>query len=435
MMSDLNIQDLGGIIRKVRKERGLRLEDLADDHISPATISNIERGVPHVKQDRAFYLLKKLNIKLDEIPVLLMSKQRELEGLEFQLFSIETLRDNGEADKALYQLEQIQLEESHPYAATCYYLKGKCYNSMEKWKKAERSFFNAIRCVHLNPFNQKSNIEAASFTELGLCMYGQNDLPQALQFTESGLDAFVHDGERQQFYPILLLNKALYLDKLNRTNEALRLMEEHWESIRSIQHLEALLRFYCLRAEILRKNGLYEEAILYAREGLEKARLDRKYNCIYDLWTILGSVYVMKEEWEKAEVCFDNALSLQEKSTDKKVFTTTYTRLGILYMRQEKWEEAQTKIEQGIQNGTQHHDALRLADAYLAMGNLFYRQGILEKANHYYGLMLQLVQKHRLNGKEYVAYFKWVRTTNHVDKEEFDLYLKKMMADCFDKLE
>ncbi len=43
-MSTLDINELGEVIRKVRKERGLRLNDLADDNISQATISNIERG-------------------------------------------------------------------------------------------------------------------------------------------------------------------------------------------------------------------------------------------------------------------------------------------------------------------------------------------------------------------------------------------------------
>lgn len=48
-MSLSHVNEVGSIIRKVRRERGLRLEDLADENIFPATISNIERGVSHVK--------------------------------------------------------------------------------------------------------------------------------------------------------------------------------------------------------------------------------------------------------------------------------------------------------------------------------------------------------------------------------------------------
>lgn len=36
-MSEFDILQIGSLIRKVRKERGLRLEDIADDNISPAS--------------------------------------------------------------------------------------------------------------------------------------------------------------------------------------------------------------------------------------------------------------------------------------------------------------------------------------------------------------------------------------------------------------
>lgn len=51
-MLTVGLTEIGHIIRMVRKSRGLRLEDLADENISPATISNVERGVAHVKQEK-----------------------------------------------------------------------------------------------------------------------------------------------------------------------------------------------------------------------------------------------------------------------------------------------------------------------------------------------------------------------------------------------
>ncbi|SFS58337.1 Helix-turn-helix [Marininema halotolerans] len=55
-MEPSNIKDVGEVIRRVRKSKGLRLEDLADENISPATISNIERGISH--GDRLKIVLK-----------------------------------------------------------------------------------------------------------------------------------------------------------------------------------------------------------------------------------------------------------------------------------------------------------------------------------------------------------------------------------------
>ncbi len=52
---------------------------------------------------------------------------------------------------------------------------------------AERSFFNAIRLANQNNPDSESNIEAASYNELSLTSFGQNDLKQALKYAENGL--------------------------------------------------------------------------------------------------------------------------------------------------------------------------------------------------------------------------------------------------------
>ncbi|MFD1428389.1 helix-turn-helix domain-containing protein [Kroppenstedtia sanguinis] len=76
------ISEIGELIRRFRKLKGLRLEDLADENISPATISNVERGVSHVRQDKMFYLLEKLGISIKEIPCGTMHRAK---GLEFRV--------------------------------------------------------------------------------------------------------------------------------------------------------------------------------------------------------------------------------------------------------------------------------------------------------------------------------------------------------------
>lgn len=54
--------ELGKWIRQQRRERGLRLEDLAGVGLSVATISNIERGIPRVRPKKFALLLKKLKL-------------------------------------------------------------------------------------------------------------------------------------------------------------------------------------------------------------------------------------------------------------------------------------------------------------------------------------------------------------------------------------
>ena len=248
-MSLLEIHEIGEVIRKVRKERGLRLEDLADENISPATISNIERGVPHVNLEKTKYLLKKLELDLETLPSLMVSEQQELEETKFELFKVELLLDIEDLNQAQENLEKLNLDDGHPLAATAHFLKGKLNRLKKNWKRAERSFFNAIRLVHQGNPDRESNIEAAAYNELSLRPFqSENDMKQALKYTENGLAAFQSGGERPQYESILKRNRAIYLERLGRLGEAMQIVQEAWPQIpEMVPKIETVLSFYWLQ--------------------------------------------------------------------------------------------------------------------------------------------------------------------------------------------
>ncbi|MFC4076053.1 helix-turn-helix domain-containing protein [Salinithrix halophila] len=425
-MSSLDIHEIGEVIRKVRKERGLRLEDLADQNISPATISNIERGVPHVNPQRATYLLKKLDIQLDELPNLMIAEQQELQNVKFDLFAIETMRDTGNAKEALQELKKLDLDDHHPCAATAQYLTGKCLNSLGDYSKAQRALFNAIRLTNQNAYGNQSNIEAASFTELGLNSYYQNDMEQALAYTESGIDAFVEDGERLHFKYVLLRNKIVYLERLGRIGEALKVVEDHWESITKIQHMNVVLAFYCWRAELLHRTKQFDNAIKYSLEGLEKARLDYKYNSMFRLWVILASIYMTKNDLAKAEQCFQLALSLKNKPVVEKEFTDAYTRLGVLYIKQKRWAESREAINNAVSLSKRLNDIPRLANALITQGDYYRVREEKQEAIPHYQEALKLAQQHKLPYKESVVLLRLAQCWENTNKKEFQQCLHNM---------
>jgi transcriptional regulator with XRE-family HTH domain len=158
--------ELGGIIRKVRKDRGLKLDDLADDNVSVATISNIERGVPHVSTEKVLYLLGKLDISLDAIPTLLLNKQEEIKELKFRLLGVESLHRSDNTQKALEILDSLNIEDRHPLAAKVHLLRGRCLSKEKKLKKAERALYKAIQLASQSEDNE--NIESWSFNELAI---------------------------------------------------------------------------------------------------------------------------------------------------------------------------------------------------------------------------------------------------------------------------
>lgn len=425
-MSLLEIHEIGEVIRKVRKERGLRLEDLADENISPATISNIERGVPHVNLEKTKYLLKKLELDLETLPSLMVSEQQELEETKFELFKVELLLDIEDLNQAQENLEKLNLDDGHPLAATAHFLKGKLNRLKKNWKRAERSFFNAIRLVHQGNPDRESNIEAAAYNELSLNSFGQNDMKQALKYTENGLAAFQSGGERPQYESILKRNRAIYLERLGRLGEAMQIVQEAWPQIPEMVQIETVLSFYWLRSDLLRRSQMFDEAVAYAKEGLELARINRHHDSMFDLWTVLGSVYMNKKQWDQAESSFEMALKLADKIQHEDKLATVHARLGVLYMNRSEGGNPLETIRKAIEIGERTNSATRLCYALQVMGDYYRKKDKPEEAIHYYNNMLKLAQKHDYKKKEYLALFRLSQCYETVDEQEFHQCLRNL---------
>lgn len=416
-MSPAVSTEIGGIIRRVRKRRRLRLEDLADENISPATISNLERGVPHVKQDKLDYLLDKLGISMDQIPELILEEKEELKNLKFQLFSCESLVSIGKPDNALEKLSQLEVEDTHPHAALYHYIQGKSYRSKKNWKKAERSLYQAVRIGS----QTRSDLEAAAFNELSLCSYYQNRLEQALKYAESGIASFEDTGERPQIKYLLRRNKAIYLERLGRLGEAMKVVNEAWEWLPQIEQIETKLSFYWLQAELSRRTGVWDQAVHYAETGLELARLNQHYSMMFDFWTVLANTAMKLEDWKRAEHCFSMALELKgrlrERYEDKMV--STYTYLGKLYIRINKLDAAYQTLQKAIRLGELHQDIPRLTYALQIMGDYHRLQDEKSEAIPYYRRELDLAQKNGLKQRTYQATLHLAQCLEGVDEKEF----------------
>jgi tetratricopeptide (TPR) repeat protein len=392
-MPSLPMGEIGEIIRKTRKERGLRLEDLADEYISKATISNIERGIPHVSKERTLYLLQKLNIATDHLPKILAEQQREWETLKNTLFYIECLCDSGQPKKALERLNASEAEEHPLYAAKGYFIRGKCLFELGKTDKAMDCYEAAIKLASTNPLTIEMNVATMAYLNLGLCYYQKNDFSKALEVTQMGLKRFHPKGERPSLEFNCYRNIAIYQERLGLLAESLHTVLKVWNRRHELNDNHILLGLYWLRAELARKSGLLKDAIRYCYEGLEIARYNENHSMMLDLWTVLGSVYLSTGEWDWARDCFQAALDLPSAQTSIRT-ATTYTRKGVLHMMESQFTKAEQALEQAIRISTIHNDAPRLSRALMVMGDLHQKQGNLPLAQSYYESTLDLCQKH-----------------------------------------
>jgi tetratricopeptide (TPR) repeat protein len=424
-LKQLALHEIGEVIRKVRKDRGLRLEDLADENISPATVSNIERGVAHVSPEKISYLLEKLNLPMRKLPEMLMKEQEKLKKVKFELLSIATLRRIGLIDEALKRLDALNLDENNPFIAQAYYYKGECYMSKQKWKQAERTLYNALRISQQNPYKE-SNMEAASYLLLGLIRYKQNNIEQALEMTNNGIEAFKDSGDNQHIKYLLYRNKGVYLQRMGRITEGMRLVQDIWDMIPQINDISTLLSFYWLRAEFSRLSGLLDEAIDYATEGIEISRNNKQYDSMCDLWTVLGSVYTAKKEWEMAETSFKMALKLEGKFPPDQRLTTVYTRLGILYIKQGRNDEASQTLKTAIRLAEKFNDAPRLSTSLIILGDLCLMCDQRDEAILTYKKALEISQKHKYQDKEFKIWFSLARCYDGYDEKEFQNCMRNM---------
>jgi len=107
----------------------------------------------------------------------------------------------------------------------------------------------------------------------------------------------------------------------------------------------------------------------------------RLYPQYLEALLLLGTAYMDKQDWSKAEAALHQAIARDPKTTG------AYFALGELYLRQKKYPEAETNMLSGI-----HLDPKSVQGHFL-LGRLYYGLGDLAKAGPHVGTALQLDPK------------------------------------------
>lgn len=134
------------LFKNVRSELGAKLEDLADQHISAATISNIERAVPTVTFEKIAYLARKLGLDLQSLPTAGEDSIVDSEIIELELLSIEQMLHIN-PKHALKKLKKLDIPRSFPEYVYVKFLEGECYYYVQNFSKAASLFLEAIHLI------------------------------------------------------------------------------------------------------------------------------------------------------------------------------------------------------------------------------------------------------------------------------------------------
>ncbi|MDR6227382.1 helix-turn-helix transcriptional regulator [Desmospora profundinema] len=418
-MDHLHIHEVGELIRKVRKGRGLRLEDLADENISPATISNIERGVPHVNTQKAQYLLKKLNLDMNDLQQMMVSSQTEQAELEHQFSAAETLVDLGQPLLAEKWLQQ-DLDDHHPLAGKRYHIQGRLAMERHDWKKAERLFHQALRIG--KDQSDKPSI-ARSHMELARLRYSTGEWSLSLHHTDSGLDACQEDQTDTR--ADLLLLRALSFEASGRQAECLQTVRRVWES-GSFGPPSTKLEWHRLYGEIMRFNGLLEEAERITAEGLQLARRYRDRNALFRLWALSGRIWMERHMWRRAKVSLRTALVWESLTSDPVLPVSIRIWLGRVCTELEQHEEANEWFRDAVEGSQSCSDPHPHIEALLALGEHYQLRGKHQQAIAQYQHAWNKSQEYRLLPQEYDALFLLTHLWEQNGDDRFHEGMKKL---------
>lgn len=375
----ISTMELGETIRSYRKERGLRLEDLADDQISVSTISNIERGYSHVKEEKVKYLLEKLGIDFHQLNAL-ETKQKQKDDLYLlELKAVETWIASGNSKRAWEWLKKNRLTETHALAHFYHFTKGKYYFSLQEYEKAISEYQMVLRLTKAAHVHHP--IELECYREICQSLYLLGCYEQSLEVADRGIE-WVQEGEQRKKSKDAELTLAglrvLCLIRLERMNEAYYFFSSFWSEVSFIRSSYLIIQLYMGKARLSRSLGLNKEAMNLLEEAIRWCDTNGEHSLACQCWLELANLYHEQGLIEFADVAYRTALALEEKIKERSLVLQAYLEYGLFYLKEQQYEEAKEKIEQVVFLGKRWNDPTSLSKAYMYLGDLLVEQNQLE---------------------------------------------------------
>lgn len=409
---------IGEKFQRIRKEKGLVLRDLVCSELSLTTLSRIEQGYPLISLQKYELYADKLDENLEDLLNKESLEDTKREILKWRLHSIEHHLDLGDADHALKELKELKCDIPSLQPAT-HFLRGKCFLKVKKWQRAKKEFAEAIRIATNNSQADLLNIPAVSYNDLSMVYYFEENLVNALDATEKGIQHFNPHGERIYIKKTLEVNKAAYLVDLQKFWTAKQLLEKLVEDgLHLIQTVSARATACELLARVYLHYKQYSEAIHYALKGLEIGRSNHLYDQTFELWNILGILQTKTGQEDLAETSFKTALGFRDKLRYPQIAASTFTEMGSLYINKKDWDSAQQAISEAMKIG-ETTKGLRYIESLIALGDLHTKKKNYDEAIKPYEKALSLCKEQQLHQKETDILMRLCKAWEFVDRLKF----------------
>lgn len=405
----MNRKKTGSALRVKRKKLGISLEDMADKmQLSPSTLSLIERGMENVKDEKYEDYAKQLGCShLVGVVEEVEKKETELNNQLQKIVQI-IIANPTYGRKKLQQLNNSEDLKIYPNINPIYlFLLGRCFFEDKDWLKAEEMLLNVLKEIKKSNELNSSNLEAACWNELSRISYFQNKIKQALQFTKNGLKCFKPNGDRLHYYYFLLLNQAVYYEKLNKMEKALQATERLENAIKSLNRNEihlyvrtsVLIQMYDMYATIYNKMDSQEKALKYVEKGIRISWINQDFDRLFTLLTTKGNILHKLNRTTEAEEHYKMAFDIRPKVKQKYLLPYNFTNLGVLLLEQGKLEEAKKVVNKAIETSEKNNDLLSQTKSFLIMGKWYIKQNLFNEAIPLFKKAEKIAEEHHFSGE------------------------------------
>lgn len=329
------LKKVGAALREKREELGWSLDQAAKTSgLSKTMCFRLERGDDTTKIDHYETYAGALGLVFDE----LVNEIQGIDLLHQELVWVETdidLARGRDLLKTLRKIKELNISSKHPYMQIVEYLKGKAYFYSRKYEKAEKALRRAINLAdrHIEKYAHL-NIITSAYNVLSNIYYAYNQYETALELANESTALFVEGGEREIEYHMALLNKCVFLEKLNRLSEAERIAQYLWENLHRIHKsdTQAAICEHYARIQI-QMNNSYKEAREAIRLGLDISRRNNLPHRASDLALVWGKIHEMQNEERQAEHAYCQALRFLPT-------IRVFNALGNMYLRYKNLDKA-----------------------------------------------------------------------------------------------
>jgi tetratricopeptide (TPR) repeat protein len=408
---ELDMKQIGGILRAERKKLNKSLEQMADElKVGVTTLSSIERGIHNVSKEKwmdyakALGMGKVLGIE-DEVEKKLAVLRRKLKIVEDI-----TSENPEEARKKLTTLNKEEKVESigvlRPYV---HYLKGKCYFAQKDWEMATKYFQFGINSMEKYPELDRTNIKSACYNSLSVMKHSQGCYQDALQLIQRALFSFVDSDNAQRLHleSILLLNESIYLDQLSLNEKALKSLKKLDEYVQQGNHqnhvrISVKIKMHTLHAYILTNMNMLEKALEYAEKGEQLARVNQDTSSLFSIWAQIGYTYFKMQKIKFAEEYILKALDL---NINKKI--STYQLLialkyqGLIVIAKNDWDLAEQVVKNMLALCEEHSNKKEVIEVITCLASFYQKQERYVEAISLYYEAERLGKEYKLNSMKY----------------------------------